>query len=113
MPARSRSNFAKLSRQAAAGGHSLTADDLFLSFGPNDRKLGRQFQRDPNVDEKTLLLSSFSVLSWLERFPAWSLTVRLLFVTPPPPGVATHTAAAIAEGKDPSRAVQDARAKVR
>ena len=31
---------------------------------------------------------------------------------PPPPGVATHKAAAMAEGKDPDQAVQEARAKV-
>lgn len=59
---------------AAAAGGAVTADDLLLAFGPNDRKLGRQYAKDPTVDESQLLLGQFSVLAWLERFPHWRLT---------------------------------------
>jgi len=96
---------------AQAAGGSITADDLFLSFGPNDRKMGKQYKGDPTVDETKLTLSQYSVLSWLERFSHWTLSVRLLPGIPPPPGVAIKQAAAIAEKKDPERAVKDGRAK--
>jgi hypothetical protein len=96
---------------AQAAGGSITADDLLVSFGPNDRKMGKQYKGDPTVDETKLKLSQYSVLSWLERFPHWTLSVRLLPGAPPPPGVAIKQAAAIAEKKDPERAVQDGRAK--
>jgi hypothetical protein len=96
---------------AQAAGGRVTADDLLLSFGPNDRKMGKQYVGDPAVDEKALRLAQYSALGWLERFPAWSLTARLLPAAPPPPGVAIQRAAAVAEHKDPDRAVQDARSK--
>lgn len=67
-------------------GGTLSAEDLFLTFGPNERKLGRQYLGDPTVDERKLPLSSFSVLAWLQRFPHWHLTTRLLPPPPPPPG---------------------------
>eukprot|EP00887_Chlorella_sp_A99_P006192 scaffold3.g6192.t1 len=89
----------------------LTADDILLSFGPNDRKLGAQYRGDPAVDETALRLGQFSVLAWLARFSHWQLSVSLLPPAPPPPGVAIHHAAASAEGKDPERAVQDARGR--
>ena len=73
-------------KTAASLGGSLKAEDLLLAFGPNERKLGRQYQGDPTVDEKALLLSSFSILAWLQRFPHWYLTARLLPPPPPPPG---------------------------
>lgn len=98
--------------QEALGG-SVQAEDLLLYFGPNDKKIGKQYAGDPAVDENKLLLSDYSVLSWLDRFPHWTLGARPLPPTPPPPGVATHRAAALAEGKDPDKAVSDARAKVR
>lgn len=59
---------------AAAAGGAITADDLLLAFGPNDRKIGRQYARDPTVDESKLLLSQFSLLAWIERFPHWRLS---------------------------------------
>lgn len=93
-------------------GGSLTADSIFLYFGPNDKKLGRQFAGDPNVDEKALTLAGFSVLPWLDRFAGWHLGAKLMPPTPPPPGVAIKKAAALAEGKDADKAVQEARAKV-
>lgn len=96
---------------AEAAGGSITADDILLTFGPNDRKLGRQYEADPTVDESKLLLKQYSILSWLERFPHWFLSARLLPPTPPPPGVAIQRAAAIAEQKDPEKAIQDARSK--
>lgn len=98
--------------QEAFGG-ALKADNLQLYFGPNDRKIGRQFEGDPNVDEKALTLAGFSVLPWLQRFPEWRLGVKLIPAMPPAPGVAIKKAAALAEGKDPDKAVQEARAKVR
>lgn len=90
----------------------MEAENLQLYFGPNDRKIGRQFEGDPNVDEKTLPLAGFSVLPWLQRFPDWRLGVKLIPAMPPAPGVAIKKAAALAEGKDPDKAVQEARAKV-
>lgn len=42
--------------------------------GPNDRKLGKQYVGDPSVDESKLLLSQYSLLQWVERFPHWKLT---------------------------------------
>lgn len=96
---------------AAAAGGSVTADDLLLGFGPVDRKLGRQYRDDPTVDDTKLTLAQFSVLDWLERFPHWALGARLLPPAPPPPGVAIKRAAAVAEGKDPERAVTEGRAK--
>jgi hypothetical protein len=71
---------------AEAAGGKLTADDLLISFGPNDRKIGRQYVNDPTVDEDKLTLAQFSVMGWLERFPHWTLSCRLLPGTPPPPG---------------------------
>ena len=70
----------------AIGGGKLSSEDLFLSFGPNDRKLGRQYKGDPTVDEAQLKLASFSVLAWIQRFPHWYLIARLLPAAPPPPG---------------------------
>lgn len=71
----------------AIGGGNITADDLFLTFGPNERKLGRQYKGDPTVNEKELKLSSYSILAWIQRFPHWYLIARLLPAAPPPPGV--------------------------
>jgi len=71
---------------AKSMGGSTKASDLMLNFGPNDRKLGRQYVDDPTVDEGKLLLKDFSILSWLERFPHWTLSVSLLPPTPPAPG---------------------------
>ena len=51
-------------------------------------------------------------LALWRRFPHWCLGVKLMPAAPLPPGVATHKAAAMAEGKDPDQAVQEARAKV-
>lgn len=61
-------------RVAAAAGGAVTADDLLLMFGPIDHKMGRQYQRDPTVDESKVKLEQYSVLAWLERFPHWTLT---------------------------------------
>ncbi|KAI3435628.1 hypothetical protein D9Q98_001688 [Chlorella vulgaris] len=96
---------------AAAAGGAITADDLLLSFGPNDRHIGRQYVKDPAVDEGKLKLEQYSLLSWIQRFPHWTLSARLLPAAPPAPGVAIHKAAASAEQKDPDTAVMDARAK--
>ena len=79
---------------AAAAGGRLTANDILLSFGPNDRKLGRQYVDDPTVNEEELKLEQFSVLDWLERFPHWALSARLLPPTPPPPGTCSGARAA-------------------
>ena len=46
------------------------------------------------------------------RFPHWSLSIKLMPAAPPAPGVATFKAAAMAEGKDPDQAVNEARQKV-
>lgn len=73
---------------AKAAGGAVRPEDLLLSFGPTDRKLGAQFVGDPTVDERALTLDKFSILAWLERFPHWGLTVRLLPPTPPAPGTA-------------------------
>ena len=59
---------------AAAAGGVVTAEDLLLLFGPNDRKIGRQYAKDPTVDEAQLKLEQYSMLSWMERFPHWTLT---------------------------------------
>ncbi len=99
-------------RQAAKGG-KLTADHIHLSFGPSDKFIGKQFQCDPNVNEATLTLGPFSVITWLKQFPDWSMTARLMPAPPPAPGVAIRKAAALAEGKDPDKAVAEARAKVK
>lgn len=61
-------------RVAAAAGGAVTADDLLLLFGPNDRKIGRQYVKDPTVDDAKLLLGQYSLLAWLQRFPHWRLT---------------------------------------
>lgn len=59
---------------AAAAGGAITADDLLLSFGPNDRHIGRQYVKDPAVDEGKLKLEQYSLLSWIQRFPHWTLS---------------------------------------
>ena len=59
---------------AAAAGGAVTADDLLLLFGPNDRKIGRQYVEDPTVDEEKLKLEQYSLLAWVQRFPHWTLT---------------------------------------
>ncbi|KAL4852662.1 hypothetical protein ACK3TF_006252 [Chlorella vulgaris] len=87
---------------AAAAGGAITADDLLLSFGPNDRHIGRQYVKDPAVDEGKLKLEQYSLLSWIQRI-AWH-SPRLLPAAPPAPGVAIHKAAASAEQKDPDTA---------
>ena len=100
-----------VARQVAKGG-KLTAEHIHLSFGPSDKYIGKQFQGDPNVDEAKLTLAPFSIITWLKQFPQWSITARLMPAAPPPPGVAIRKAAALAEGKDPDKAVTEARAKV-
>lgn len=84
-------------------------DELMIHFGPVDRKLGRQYMNDPAVDESRIFLHMYSILGWLERFPEWGLSVSFLPPTPPAPGVAIHKAAAMAENKDPDKAVVEAR----
>lgn len=64
------------------------------------------------VDEAKLKVSEFTFLEWMERFPSWHLTASPIPPTPPPPGVATRKAAAIAENKDPDKAVSEAQDKV-
>ncbi|PSC71288.1 peptidylprolyl isomerase [Micractinium conductrix] len=96
-------------RVAAAAGGKVTADDLKLEFGPNARNIGRQYFRDPTVNEGELRLEQYSLLAWIERFPHWVVTARLLPPTPPPPGVAIQRAAAQAEQKNPDDVVADAR----
>lgn len=71
---------------AQAAGGQMAPEHLFLTFSPNERKIGRQFAGDPAIDEHKLLLREFSILQWLEKFPHWSLTARLIPGTPPPPG---------------------------
>ena len=71
---------------AEAAGGNVTAADLQLSFGPNDRKMGKQYQGDPTVQDSDIRLAQYSVLPWLERFPSWALSARLLPAAPPPPG---------------------------
>ena len=97
--------------QAAFAG-KVTADQLLLYFGPNERKMGKQFTADPSMDDRKLTLKDFSCLPWLERFPHWHLGVKLLPATPPPPGVAATAAAAMSEGKDVDKAIAEARQKV-
>ena len=46
-------------------------------------------------------------------FPHWCLCIKLMPAAPPAPGVATFKAAAMAEGKDPDQAVNEARQKVK
>ncbi len=84
-----------------------------LFFGPNARRMGSQYVGDPAGEDTALRLADFSALAWLARFPQWRLGVRMLPDAPPPPGVAEHRAAALAEHKDPDKAVQEAREKVR
>jgi hypothetical protein len=79
-----------------------------LFFGPNDKKVGKQFFGDPNGNENVLTLGRFSILDWLERFPHWHLSAKLMPKTPLPSGVAIQRAAAISEGKDPDKAVEEA-----
>ena len=97
--------------QAAFGG-AVVPERLMLFFGPNARRMGSQYVGDPAGEDSTLCLTDFSVLAWLARFPQWRLGVKMLPGAPPPPGVAEHRAAALAEKKDPDKAVQEARAKV-
>ena len=87
----------------------MSPDDIMLHFGPNDRKLGRQYVGDPTVDESKLFLRNCSILGWIERFPHWGISVSFLPPTPPAPGVAVHKAAAMAENRDPEKAVAEAR----
>ena len=48
-------------------GGTLTGDDINIYFGPNERRIGKQFLGDPTVDEAALKLAEFSVLGWIER----------------------------------------------
>ena len=61
--------------QASKGG-KLTAEHIYLCFGPSDVFIGKQFKGDPNVDDAALTLAQFSVLKWIKQFPSWGLTVR-------------------------------------
>ena len=49
-------------------GGNLTKDDVLIYFGPNERRIGKQYLGDPTVDEATQKLGDFSVLAWLERY---------------------------------------------
>ena len=91
----------------------MTPDRLMLFFGPNARRMGSQYFGDPAGEDTVLRLGDFSALEWLTRFPQWRLGARMLPEAPLPPGVAEHRAAALAERKDPDKAVQEARTKVR
>ena len=51
------------------------------------------------------------MLQWLERYPHWTLSARLLPATPPPPGESAVRIAAELENKNADRAVKNARAK--
>ena len=95
-----------------AFGGRVRAAQLLLFFGPNERKMGKQFSADPSMDDAKLTLRDFSCLAWLQRFPHWRLGVKLLPPTPPPPGVAATAAAAMSEGKDVDKAIAEARKKV-
>ena len=97
----------------AAFGNKVAPAQFLLYFGPNEAVLGQQYEGDPAVDEHSLLLSEYSCLAWLQKFPQWHLSVRFMAPTPLPPGVAAHRAAALSEGKDPDVAVRDARNKAR
>ena len=90
----------------------MTAGQLQLFFGPNERKMGKQFVADPSMDDAKLTLRDFSCLAWLERFPHWRLGVKLQPPAPLAPGVAATQAAAQTEGKDVDKAVAEARQKV-
>ena len=48
-------------------GGNMKKEDIYLYFGPNERRIGTQFLGDPSVQEAALTLSDFSVLGWLER----------------------------------------------
>ena len=67
----------------------MKKDQLLLYFGPNERRVGKQFLGDPSVDEAALKLSQFFILPWLQRFPHWRLGVRLMPPAPPAPGALT------------------------
>jgi len=86
----------------------LDPDLLQLSFGPSEKLIGKRFSNDPLVNEEDTFVKQYSFLEWIERFPHWSLTVRMAEDTPPPPGVAIKKAAASAEKEDPEQAVQEA-----
>ena len=96
----------------AAFHHKAQADQLLLYFGPNERKMGKQFLGDPSYDDSRLRLRDYSCLVWLQQFPHWRLGVKFLPPTPPPPGVAATAAAAMSEGKDVDKAISEARQKV-
>ena len=51
-------------------GGTLKKEDISIYFGPNERRIGKQFLGDPSVEEAVLKLKDFSVLSWLERWPS-------------------------------------------
>lgn len=91
----------------------LPVDQILLSFGPVEARMGKQFTGDPSVDENKQLMQHFSVLQWLQQFPDWHLSACFLPATPAAPGVAIKRAAALSEGKDPDKAVQEARLKVK
>lgn len=86
----------------------VSADQLMLEFGPNDRKLGQTYYGETGYDEATLKLSDYSVLHWLSKFPHWYVMARMLPPPPPVPGYAAHRAAALGRGDDPDKAVADA-----
>ena len=56
-------------------------------------------------------MAQYNIIGWIMRFPHWKLSVRLLQRTPPPPGEAAQRVAANATGKNPDRAVKEARRK--
>jgi hypothetical protein len=59
---------------ATAAGGTVAAADLLLCFGPNDRKIGRQYVNDPTLDENKVKVQQYSILGWIQRFPHWALT---------------------------------------
>ena len=58
-------------------GGNLTRDDVLIYFGPNERRIGKQYLGDPTVDEATQKLGDFSVLAWLERYAISGCPTRL------------------------------------
>lgn len=92
-------NTTKMGKQVASADATICpANNTVLSFpaanllpiclpgGTSRPCLSLQFQNDPRVNEHDVHLSQFNILEWLERFPHWHLSAKLLPPTPPPPG---------------------------
>mmetsp|Transcript_8138 Transcript_8138/g.23359 ORF Transcript_8138/g.23359 Transcript_8138/m.23359 type:complete len:192 (-) Transcript_8138:74-649(-) len=90
--------------------NSIPPEEIKVMFGPNDVHIGKEYIGDPYIDEAKLMLSQFSFLKWVERFPSWYLTAKALASAPPPPGVAETMAASTLESDiTPEEAVKNAR----